>query len=130
MNISNFSDRIGVLIRENQISKAIQEMSQFFQGSPKLRELIMQSARYNALKEKIRLGTILHEQAEVSNNKIMLALLDLAEESETFAAQDPALAAEAEQALTKLFQTNNTITQNHYGSGDNVAGDKIIKGKS
>lgn len=126
MNINDFSERLGELIRSNQIQEAIKEMSRLLKDSPKLNELIVHSARYNELKEQIRLGTIDFENAQVAKNKILMALLDLSDEIIEYSKNDAQVAEETDRAASKLMQSKIQVIQTHHGSGDNVGRDKNV----
>lgn len=127
MNILNFTNRIGDLIGKNDLQTAISELREFLQRSPKLDELIIQSARYNDITEQIRLGTVDFENANITKNKIRYAILDLVREIEDNASLNSELKNELESLDEIRIETN--IIQNHYGSGDNVGGNKIINTK-
>lgn len=126
MNINHFSERIGELISQNKIQQAIQEMSSLLKASPRLNELVMQSGRYQKLKHQIRTGTINYDDAEVTNNKIMMALLDLSNEVGEYSTQNETIATETRGALSKMFSDSKIIIQKHKGTGDIIGGDKII----
>lgn len=127
MNVSNFTERIGDLVGKNELQTAIAELRRLLQKSPKLDELILQSARYNDIMAQIRAGTIDFENANIIKNKIRYAILDLVREIEGAVELD----LELKNELEKLedVQTQSNINQIHYGSGDNVGGDKIINHK-
>ncbi len=72
-----FTEYIGDLIGGNKIEQAIEELSSLLKNSPKLNELIMHKARYNELKDQIRLGIIEYEQVNITKNKIRLSILEL-----------------------------------------------------
>lgn len=129
MNSIDFSNHITGLISKDNLSQAIKEMSLFFKSSPQIDELIMQSARYNDLKRQIRLGTVKYEDATVTKNKILMAVLELSNEITDFTATNSALMEEADKSLHSMFnndtnQTKINIQNNIHG--DNIGGDKII----
>lgn len=76
------------LIANNQLKAAIQLLRQLLDGNALLDEVILQSARYTELKRQIRMGTIEYEKADVSKNKIRLALLEMIDELQDKAEQD------------------------------------------
>ena len=80
--------------------------------------LIIQSARYTDVVKKIHLGTVEETFANIEKNKIRVALIELATEIDEQTDRNP--------TLTKKVNSI-TINQIHKGTGDNVAGDKIIK---
>ena len=124
MNILNFTNRIGNLIGENNLETAIFELGELLQKSPKLDELIVQSARYNDIMKQIRLGIIDFESAEITKNKIRYAILDLLREIENSVESDPEIKEEIENLNDS--HSSMKITQSHYGRGDNIGRDKIV----
>lgn len=124
MKASELTEHIGSLIGQDKLKEAMDEMRALLSSSPRLDELILQSARYNDLTGKIRMGTVSFEEADISKNRIRFALLDLLREVENGANSDPDVLAELERA--QLSEDKPIIRQTHSGSGDNVGGDKVI----
>ena len=117
-------DEVGNLIGKDRLQAAIDLLHKLLANSPLLDEVVVQSARYNELIKKIRQGSLNLEDASVTKNQIRSALLDLAREVEDSVKENPKIKGEVES-----FQATHpviNITQNHYGTGDNIGGDKII----
>lgn len=123
MDIKKFAERIGDLLGKDELEVAIKELSNLMKRSGKLNEALIQSARLNDVMTQIRMGTISLEDANITKNQIRFAILSLLNEIEV-AAQDEEVVKE----LDKIEVTNSSILiqQHHTGSGDNIAGDKII----
>ena len=109
------------LIAKGNLKQAIKELQLLFNDSPKLTEIILQSTRYNNLKEQIRLGTIDLSFAQITENKITFAVLELLNEIDEISDDNQEVLKEIEG-----HNTSTVINQNHSGSGDNIGGDKII----
>lgn len=109
------------LVAKGDLKMTIEELKNILSKSNRLNEIIMQSARYNSLKEKIRLGMIDLETAAISENKITFAVLELINEIDEAILSEPSI----EQEL-KLKQSSIFLNQNHSGAGDNIGRDKII----
>jgi len=116
--------KLNNLVANGQIKEVLDELKLIFKSSDKLNEIILQSARYNDLKEKIRKGILDYENASISKNKITLAILELISEI------DEALEtnSEVKKDLEK-YNVKTTINQNHSGTGHNIGRDFIINNK-
>ena len=125
MNFDQFSANILSLIGQGKLDQAIQSLSTFLKHTPAADEMVLHSARNQDLKKQIRQGTISLEEADVTKNKIRLAIMELLHEVEEAYLQNPSVKAAVDSSLTRLA-AEKKITQIHYGSGDNVAGDKIV----
>ncbi len=68
------------LISDNKIEEAIRLLSDFLKDSPKLNDVIQQSARYKELLEHQNRGIIEFEVSIINKNKIIVALLQIKEE--------------------------------------------------
>lgn len=112
------------MIANGELNEAIIKLRKILNKSPLLNEIITQSARYNELKKKIRLGTIDMESADISKNKITLALLEMVSEMNLIIEDNP--------EMNKDFNDESEeykIKQVHHGKGDNIGGNKIINHK-
>lgn len=90
------------LIAKDKIKEAIESLQQLLNGSPLLDEIILQSARYTDLKKQIRMDTLEYEKADISKNKLRLALLEMVGELEDKAEQDEKISAALEITNTNL----------------------------
>jgi hypothetical protein len=114
MNIKQFLNKVGDLIGEDKILQAVNELRQFLEHSDKIDELLVQSARYTDIMQRIRKGTIQHEDAEVTKNQIRYAVVDIMREVEMMVAQDELL-KEANQTLHKIYSNDIDSTSNKIG---------------
>jgi len=123
MKISDFSNQIDYLMSKDDLKGVIDLLHKVLKKSPKLDEAILHSARYSDLTKQIRLGVIDFEQANISKNRIRLAVLELVRDIEDACNSDESILDE----VSKIEQDNvlPRIGQWHTGTGDNVAGDKI-----
>ena len=101
-----FIDGLLQLIAKDELSAAIAELQALLKGSPSYNELIIQSARYNAVMKAIRTGTIDLESAEITKNKLRYALTDMVRELEDNLPEHPGLQQEVEQYLKERPSQN------------------------
>lgn len=127
MKIYNFTEQIGNLIANDNLPRAIGLLKEFLDKSPKLDEAIIQSARFNDISKQIRLGVVDFEQANITKNKIRFAILDLLRDVEESVESNAEIRKEVESPEEKNIMPS--INQTHYGSGDNVAANKIVNNK-
>jgi Effector-associated domain 11 len=116
--MNNISKLVWDAISSDKIEEAISLLKAFIANSPISAEVAIHSAKYSDLAKQIRLGTLSLEQINVEKNKLRLALLDLAEELEK--------EISIETQTNAQTPTSKQPQQIHYGSGDNIAGNKII----
>jgi Effector-associated domain 11 len=124
MNISKFTDQIGELIAQNDLPKAISLLSELLKNSPKLDEIIIQSARFSDLSQQIRLGTVSFDDANITKNKIRFAILDLIRDIEmSYETHEP-----IQNEINDLPEQESTptIDMHHTGSGNNIIGNVVI----
>ncbi|NRB48973.1 MAG: hypothetical protein HRU41_14955 [Saprospiraceae bacterium] len=65
------------LIARNEIALALKFLQNLLHNSPKLDEVILQSARFQSIREQIRSGKISHEDAMVGESQIRSGILEL-----------------------------------------------------
>lgn len=118
MSIKEISEQIGDLIGKDDLQGAISLLGNLLKNSPKLEEVILQTGRLNDITNQIRLGVVDFEKADITKNKIRIALLNLIEEIEVSAARDPNIKKEIERNYDGPEKAR--YTQNHSGTGDNV----------
>lgn len=121
MHSKTILENIRTLIAQNELEKAIQELNELLKGSKLLDKLILQSARYNNVMEKIREGTVNYENANVTKIQIIIALTDITAALENGVENDVLIGEEIER-VNNIINNNN---QTNSGSGDNIVGDKI-----
>ena len=142
-NTQTFIAHIRDLLAKDDVQTAIQQVSALLKDSPLLDEAVQQSARYNNVMQQIRLGLVDFSSANIAQNQIRHGILELLREIEEQEVKTPDIKAEVERFAVKIEKNvvkNNTITaggnvaigdtnittqQNQYGSGDNVAGNKV-----
>lgn len=115
--MNNISKLVWESISKDKIDEAISLLKACMADSPISAEIAIHSAKYSDLAKQIRLGTLSLEQTNIEKNKLRLALLDLAEELEKEISKE-----NPNGQIHNLKQPQ----QIHYGSGDNIAGNKII----
>lgn len=127
MNTCLVSEKIGNLIRKDELLSAIKLVNQALKGSPLLDEAIIHSRAYSDLAKKIRSGQISLEDENITKNKISYALMDLAREIEEQYKENPKIRSQMDEAYGDGKNSENpNINQIHHGKGDNVGGDKVI----
>ncbi|MBK8563570.1 MAG: hypothetical protein IPN76_09540 [Saprospiraceae bacterium] len=83
----------------------------------------MQSSQLSDIMRQIRNGVVSFEDANVTKNKIRMGILSLANEIEETVQNHEDL--KNELAIKNESEYKPTIQQFHYGTGDNVGGNKI-----
>lgn len=106
MNPDTFLKHIRALIARDELEQALQQLQQFLAHSPQLEEVLQQSGRFEAIRKQIRLGTVSHAEAALTQNQIRAALLELLSEIDAQQAESPALGAEAARAISILKSKN------------------------
>lgn len=127
-SISNFAAEIMKLVGQNELKAALERLRAVLQGSPLLNEAVGQSGRLTALMQQIRQGTISFEKANVEENKLRFALLNLAQEMEERSEENPALKQQVEAVLnTPTAGKHNqlTVTGNNNIAIQDVQGSDI-----
>jgi hypothetical protein len=129
MSISNtqkFISQIRELIAKDDFKTAIQQLSVLLKESPHLDEAVQQSARYNNVMQQIRLGILDFQAANIAQNQIRYATLELLREIEEQEQTQPSIKAEVERFTVKIEKNvikNSTIT-----AGGNVTiGDTTVQ---
>lgn len=117
--------QIRQLIAKNELSTALQSLQNILAHSSKLSEIIQQNARFAALSEQIRLGTVRYDDATLTQNQILMSLLDLINEMEK-ESLNPEVAAELEKPVLVQNSKNVVIGSTIQAGGDVHIGDKNI----
>ena len=99
MTAANFSNQIRNLIARDEFEAALTQLRQLLEHSPRLNEVILQTARFSDIRRQIRLGLVNHQEANLTQNQIRAGLLDLLQEIEAQGAA-PALKDEIEKAVS------------------------------
>lgn len=121
--MNNYLNDIKNKIAHNETAEAIRMLRALLENSPKLDEALLLSARFNALRQQIRTGTIHAEQALVGTNQIHEALLEFLSEIEVMA-QEPEILSEI-QAHTLTISGKNIVAGSIRAGGNVVIGDQI-----
>jgi hypothetical protein len=127
MTIKEFINRIYKLISEGDLKTAISELRNLLQKSKQLDEIIIQSARYNDLMQKIRTGMISTEDEEVMKNKLRYAILDMVREMEENLESNTELKLEIDKVLK---EQEKNFTMHISTIGNNSSGNTIIQGSN
>lgn len=106
-NTNSFIADIRDLIAKDDVTTAVQQLSALLKDSPHLNEAVQQSARYNNVMRQIRLGLVDFEAANIAQNQIRYAVLELLSEIEAQEQTQPNIKAEVEK-----FANGKTIIQN------------------
>ena len=112
MDTSNFRQQIRQLIAKDDLDAALSKLQNFLSNSPKLDEIILQSARFNDIRKQIRLGITSSEEANLSKNQIRAGLLELLRLIET---QDaPSETNKADATAPKENKTTHQTAEKIY----------------
>jgi len=132
MNKPSFLSEIRDLIANDELPAALKQLRLLFDNSPKLDEIILQSARFQDTRRQIRQDTVSRQEANLTQNQIRAGLLDLLRDiedstAETSARPDaPALREEMEHAVSVVNSKNVVIGSTITAGGSVQIGDKTI----
>lgn len=100
----SFTAQVRELIRADDLPEALRLLQELLKNSPKLNEVLLQSARLSDISRQIRLGLIDFNQASLTKNQIRAGLLELIAEIETQENTAPEVRGELERfAAGKTF---------------------------
>ena len=97
MRIINFIHNLRRLIAKGELETSINDLITFLSKSPKLDDVIMQSARLSDLAKQVRNGTIRYDDINITKNQITKAVLELIREVEENLNKNEELRDEAER---------------------------------
>lgn len=123
MGLIEYTNHIKEKIAKNDLSGALQQLRALLDNARHLDEVILQSARFHDIHMQIRLGTVSHAEANLTQNQIRSGLLDLLQEIETQAAQ-PAIQKEVEHAIS-IVNSKNVVTGAITAGGNVTIGDTM-----
>jgi Effector-associated domain 11 len=134
MNTQTLLTQLRDLIARNELPAALTQLRTLLDNSPLLDEVVLQSGRFHAIRQQIRLGVVSHAEASLTQNQIRAGLLDLLLEVEqhvgiTSSATDTnaALRLEVERAIS-IVDSKNVVVGATITAGGNVhIGDIITK---
>lgn len=129
MSTKKFIDKIRQQIAKDELSDAIMQLKGILENSPKLNEVLLQSARYNDILKQIRLGLVESEEGNVTKNKIRLGLLQLVSEIEQ-QGMNPVIKDELEQSISIVKSKNVVIGSTISAGRDIQIGDTTIQTES
>jgi hypothetical protein len=133
MNIQTLLTQLRDLIARNELPAVLTQLRTLLDNSPLLDEVILQSGRFHAIRQQIRLGVVSHAEATLTQNQIRAGLLDLLLEVEqhvgtSSSATDTnaALRLEVERAIS-IVGSKNVVVGSTITAGGNVhIGDSIV----
>lgn len=137
MDTKQFLAHIRRLIAGDHIQDALVQLREFFRNSPRLNEVLVQSARYEYILKQIRLGTADRDVAIVEKNRVTLGLLELLNEIEP-EELPPGIREEANRAASGVARefnlivgSKNVVTNTTFESGSQVRiGDDYVQTES
>ncbi|MFN0175357.1 MAG: hypothetical protein ACKVU0_11960 [Saprospiraceae bacterium] len=136
MDSKTFLSNIRDLIARDELAAALTQLRSLLDNSPKLDEALLQSARFQDIRKQIRLGTVSHAEANLTQNQIRAGLLDLLreiEESVRVTSSHPdtkAFREEIERAIS-IVNSKNLVVGSTISAGGNVEiGDRTIHTES
>jgi Effector-associated domain 11 len=126
-NHTAFFAQIRDLIARNEMDTALQRLRALLDNSPKLDEILLQSARFQGIRKQIRLGLVSHAEANLTQNQIRAGLVDLLSEMEENIGrasnpsdvENTALRAELERAIS-IVHSKNVVIGSTISAGGNV----------
>jgi hypothetical protein len=118
MDTPTFFDQIRALIARDEMDTALQQLRALLDNSPKLDEVLLQSARFQDIRKQIRLGLVSHAEANLTQNQIRAGLVDLLSEMEENIGrasnpsdvENTSLRAEVERAISIVHVNNEGAT--------------------
>lgn len=111
------------LVSNNKLEEATKKLEEIFKSSHKLFELVQQKGRLKELKDSKNLGIIKDDDFRAERNKVRWAIISIIQEIDDVLETN----TEINKEIQEFNKKNIQITQNHFGSGNNVGGD-IING--
>lgn len=119
-------------IAQDDLEYVLERLREFFQHSPRLHDILLQSARFTDLLRQINHGAIDHEKAQVGKNQIRSGIIHLIDEIER-QKEKPELKTELKQAgkiasrdIQVFHRSKNILTNPKFESGSSVRiGDDI-----
>jgi hypothetical protein len=133
MTNQEFTQTIRDLIAKDDLATAIARLRELLDNTPLLDEVLQQSGRFENIRKQIRLGVVSHDEANLAQNKIRAALLELVGEIEHIRGvsnpsdvENTALRRELESAISIVHSKNVVANSTISAGGDVHIGDKII----
>jgi Effector-associated domain 11 len=130
------------LIARNDLKTALLQITELTKGTNQQDVALQLAGRYNETERQNRMGLLSFQEANLAQNQVRASILALLRDMEDQDNLKPAATKPDINPTQKNVVNNSTITaggnvtigdrnitQNHSGSGDNVAGDKIMGDK-
>lgn len=111
MTTTQFIETIREHIGRDELETALGQLQALLKNSPRLDEVILQSARFQDIRKQIRSGTTSNSEANLTQNQIRAGLLDLLREIET-QGSIPTLQEELERTISIVNSENVVEPQN------------------
>jgi Effector-associated domain 11 len=126
--------QIETLISLGDIEGSVTSLTPVVENTPYAQEVLLLDSRYNRMRSDTRKGVVSGEEARIEMNKITAALTEIVNYLKKKQGNDKSTLANSinvnghnNQIYVGVHDsTINHTTQNHSGSGDNVAGNKIV----
>lgn len=126
--------QIETLISLGDIEGCVTSLTPVVENTPYAEEVLLLDSRFNRMRSETRRGIVTGEEARLEMNKIIAALLEVVNHLKKMQGHDNSTSAKSINVTGQNNQiyvgvhgsTINHTTQNHSGSGDNVAGNKIV----
>lgn len=127
MKNTSFFATLRELIARDELPAALEQLRALLAESPLLDEALHQSGRFENIRKEIRLGMVSHAEANLTQNQIRAALLELIGEAErSLGAGNAALRTEFERAVSVVNAKNVVVGSTISAGGDVHIGDKTI----
>lgn len=125
MSKQQFIQNIRNLIAKDDLSTALIQLKALLDKTPLLNEVLHQSGRFEDIRNQIRLGTVSHAEANLTQNQIRAALIELLAEIDQ-QGEMPMLRKEMEDAASVVNSKNVLVNSHITAGGDIHVGDKTI----
>ena len=136
MDNRTFLANIRDLIARDELAAALRQLRTLLDNSPQLDEALLQFARFQDIRKQIRLGTVSHAEANLTQNQIRFGLLDLLREIEDsvgVTSNHPdtmPLRKEMERAISIVNSKNVIVGSTISAAGNVEIGDRTIHTES
>ena len=117
MKNTAFIEQIRDLLAQDRLQEALRQLNELLEGSPKLKQAIIQSRRYESIENSIHAGVVSFENANMEKNKIALSILNLLDELEGNT-PDPSPISEAAKEPTIIQNAEKIYNIKHIDKAD------------
>jgi Effector-associated domain 11 len=126
MDIKTLIEQLRDQIARNELPAVLTQLRTLLDNSPQLDEVLLQSGRFYAIRQQIRLGVVSHAEATLTQNQIRAGLLELLEEigqsvrpTSSQPDTNAALREEVARAIS-MVNTKNVVVGSTITAGGNV----------